>query len=156
MSIEKSAERLKRLGCGVVFSGPQEERYVDALEAALQAKLPPSYREFLRSVGGGGTAGGLISGIFDGDPIGIYAGGVYSDTLRYREEFGLPDNLIVILAPDDSCAWCLDTAKPRVDGECPVVFYDCVQARVTKTLFGSFEEFFDSYVAVRISGDQGA
>lgn len=155
MTIEESAKKLMRLGQEVAFAGPQQERHIVALETALQVKLPPSYRSFLQHIGGGGTMGGQISGIYDSDPMGIYAGGVYSDTLRYRDDCGLPSNLLVIFALDDSFAWCLDMSRPREDGECPVVFYDCVQTKVTKTLFSSFGDFFDDYVAVRVGERRG-
>ncbi|GIK53273.1 MAG: SMI1/KNR4 family protein [Planctomycetaceae bacterium] len=149
MGTQDLATVLRRILPAEAIAGPQSQGSVDRLESALGVRLPPSYREFIKTVGGISSATTTVSGIFAEDAIGEYAGGAYSDTMTLRAESGLPDNLLVIYPSDGSFAWCLDLAQRDEVGETPVVLYECEQARITKKLFRSFAEFLQDFIRIR-------
>lgn len=104
--------------------------------------------------GGGGLddEDNLIAGIEDDDPTLEHRGTVYGDTLRCREDYALPTNLVVVYLTDEDVVWCLDVS--RFDGdECPVVAFDIV-SKSTKPLAASFHDFLAEYFRLRISENE--
>lgn len=146
------AELIKRLtdaGLPVEFYGPQKEESIEKLAMSLGTALPQSLKEFLRRHGGGGVTGEWISGIYEDQPLRPNTGSIYGDTVRSREMYGLPPDLVVIYCQDDEIVWCLDTGTSDASGECPVVSYDIFDRAVAATIAPSFMAFFQEYVAIR-------
>lgn len=105
------------------FAGEQDERLVEAAERALGLSFPPSYRVFLRRLGAGNVGAAEIYGVIDDDftdsgvPDGIWM------TLRGREEWGLPESMVVIYSDGMGGYFVLDTEKTGQDDECPVLVW---------------------------------
>ena len=133
---------------GVEFYGPQSEEHIAKLEAALEVKLPPSFKEFLRAYGGGGKKTLGISGILRNDPLWVNRGTVLGDTLLTREDFDLPKHLVVILRDYDADAiWCLDCSHSDGSCECPVVSFE---EGFTQRSDGNFSSFLEEYIRLRL------
>ncbi|MFH1300529.1 MAG: SMI1/KNR4 family protein, partial [Planctomycetota bacterium] len=71
------------------------------------------------------------------------------DTLLCREDYALPENLVVIYLGVDDVVWCLDVSQIE-GGECPVVAFD-VFSKFTKPIAATFEHFLEEYLTLRIS-----
>jgi hypothetical protein len=117
------------------------------LEVSLQAKFPPSFREFLEIYGGGGGVGGGISGIWENTPLTTNEGTVYGDTVRTREQFGLPKHLIVVYRNFMETIYCLDMSRADANGENPVVFFDFENYQPGDDIAPSFDEHFREYLS---------
>jgi len=128
------------------FFGPQSETVIRDVESALSCHFPDSYRRWLKEYGGGGVVDEYISGI-DGEPLTPNEGTVYGDTVRCREEHGLPANLAVIFYQDGEVIWCLVTDQMR-DGECPIVSFDVTSGK-TEPLAKTFDDFWLEYLGLR-------
>lgn len=141
-AVEETGETLE-------FFGPQKEESIAALAQLLGVSLPPSYIEFLKRFGGGGTVGSGISGIYGDMPQALNDGTAYGDTIRTRTDFALPDHLIVVYRDESDAIWCLDTGATDATKEYPVVAYDAGRRRVSTTIAASFADFFENYLRVR-------
>ncbi|WP_240474072.1 SMI1/KNR4 family protein [Salinivibrio socompensis] len=108
--------------------------------------LPDSLKYFFRLVGGGGVIEEEISGIISDDASEECHGGMLFDTLYCRKEFGLPDYLAVIYFKEDEVCWCVNLLP---DGYGEIVSYNLFKEEVDKTLYDSFELFFEEYVELR-------
>lgn len=146
--IRELAERLEQ-SIGVFWQGGVSDQAIAQLEHLLGVRLPHSFREFLREYGGGGEIGQEISGIEGGDPANDNRGTVNGDTLRCRQDYGLPAQYTVVYFTEDDIVWCLDTSS-FVDDECPVVAYD-VFNKSTLQLFSTFGDFFEDYLTKRVT-----
>ena len=149
--IEDLIETIRESGEDLEFYGPQSEESIAILEDALGIKMPPSFVEFLRTYGGGGVTDSDISGIYGDKPLMPNQGCVYGDTVRWREEYGLPENLVIIRVEDEEEALCLDAGSPDSAGEYPVVRVDLFGGGVAKVgdplkANSSFREFFEEYL----------
>lgn len=140
---------LQRSGRDVFWQGKASKESIDKLEALVGVRLPTSFRRFLSEYGGGGVVGEEISGIEDDDPTLENRGTVYGDTLRCREDFGLPSDLVVLYLGSDDIVWCLDATR-LIDSEYPVVSFD-VFTKLTKPIASSFDEFLAEYVRLRLA-----
>ncbi|VTS06493.1 SMI1/KNR4 family protein [Tuwongella immobilis] len=131
------------------FYGPQSLESIEQLEMLLDVRLPPSYREFLHTLGGGGySLEGGFCGIFDNDPSLIEGGTTYGETVIAREEIGLPHHLIVILHDSDLMIyWCLDFSRQRPDSECPVVGFDSETRATTGDVGATFRDVLLNYLS---------
>lgn len=148
--VEELIEKMRELGNEPEFFGPQSRESISTLETALGVTLPPSYVEFLETYGGGGVGDSSISGIFGGQPLMTNNGCTYGDTVRWRDEYGLPDHLVVIMDQDGEEAVCLDTQRTD-GGEAAVVRVDLFgggtpKARTPRKEAASFAEFFENYL----------
>lgn len=121
--IDSLIAKIREGGSDVWISGPQPEAAVRELEQKLGVVMPPSYRAFLVQYGGMGIADWFVSGIVDGEAIGEGTGWLYADTMRFREDFGMPESMLIV-QPDEDAPHCLDVSKRGPDGECPVVCYE--------------------------------
>jgi len=145
-TLDELIEKVKHAGHTVEFYGPQNEAKINVLASALGAELPPSFREFLRTYGGGGIVGEWISGIYRGQPLLKNEGSVLGDTLRWRERSHLPTELVVVYTQDDEICWCLDTTSKSKNGENPVVSFDFSTPHRTVKIADSFQDFFKDYL----------
>jgi antitoxin YobK len=134
------AKNVEANGWSTYWYGPAPEAEIVRLEQLLSAKLPASFKRFLREYGGGGIGDRSISGIEDGNAAHKGVGNVYGDTLRCRQEHALPPGLVVVLYYDDEVCWCLDTTRFTGE-ECPVVAYDVFQREVDRIIAPSFAAF---------------
>jgi hypothetical protein len=118
------------------------ESQVAEVEVALGALLPRTYRAFLLSVGAAAIGDNTISGIIDGNPLCRDGGSLYGDTLRGRDELGLPHALAVIQWNDEA-PYCLDVSTAQGD-ECPVV---CFQrnTRSYRLIAADFDDWFSRF-----------
>jgi len=73
---------------------------------------------------------------------------MYGDTLTCRDDYELPENLVVIFFKDDEICWCLDTSE-NIEGEYPVVSYSLYKKKVDSRIATSFSEFFKQYLELR-------
>ena len=137
--IDALIAQIRANGREVWVAGEQPEETIHELEKTLGVGLPPSYRSFLARFGGLGIVNSFISGIIDAQPLGEGTGWVYGDTKRCREEWGLPEHLLVIQADEDA-PYCLDTSN-RQDGEYPLVCFELHSKHVSR-MANSFGSWF--------------
>jgi hypothetical protein len=123
--IDSLIQQLEQDGKVMFWQGKASQESIQKLESLLGSRLPMSFKRFLADYGGGGfdNAEALICGIEDDDPTLEHRGTVYGDTLLCREDYALPENLVVIYLGDDDVVWCLDVSQFAGD-ECPVVAFD--------------------------------
>ena len=114
----------------------------------VKAKLPLSFITFLEEYGGGGVVGSEISGIESNNAELDYRGTVYGDTIMCRDQYSLPESLVVIYFSDDEVVWCLDTSRMKNE-ECPVVSYNVFTSKIDGELAETFHEFFVEYLELR-------
>jgi hypothetical protein len=150
--IDQLIAEIESLGEVFEWAGPQTEQSVAVLENALGVRLPPSYREFLFRYGAGGIqAYEGISGIYDNDPLSMHLGTTYGDTLRMRNECGMPSHLIVIERGDEHFPpMCLDTSRLGSDGEYPVVGFWLISQTVSTDSYASFAEYLEHSLAMSL------
>jgi hypothetical protein len=102
------------------FAGPRDPALIAAAESALGGKFPPSYREFLKTLGAGNFGSAEFYGVIDDNfedsevPNGIWL------TLRERVDSKLPHALVVVGSTGDSAYYCLELSDI---GETSVVVY---------------------------------
>jgi hypothetical protein len=147
--IEQLIQQLEASGKDVFWQGQTSQNSIEELESLLGSKLPFSFAAFLARHGGGGVVGEEISGIEDDDPTLKNRGTVYGDTLRCREDFGLPSNLIVVYLSDEEVVWCLDVSEFNGE-ECPVVSFN-VLTTTTSPIAPNFGAFIEEYLILRLS-----
>ena len=100
--IDKLLQQIRANGDEVWIAGAAPDKAVARLERALGVQLPPSYRDFLTRFGAMTVAGSPISGIPDGEPLGEGTGWLYGDTLQFRDEWQLPEHLLVVQPDEDA------------------------------------------------------
>jgi len=147
---KKLIEAVKDNGQDVYWYGSASVEEVDKIECLLKVNLPSSYREFLCGFGGGGVIDADISGIEDDDGDLNSGGTTYGDTLLCREEYELPNYLVVVFYKDDEICWCLDTSR-MLDMECLLVSYNIFKRVIENDISSSFEAFFVQYLELRAS-----
>lgn len=138
-TIEELLNRLRHAGTDVWVAGPQTESSITELEKSFGLRMPPSYRYFLATFGGIGIDESFVSGIIDNDPVGDGTGWLATDTIRFRNDYGMPDYLLTIQADEDA-PYCLDTRIRDDDGEFAVVCYE-LNSRNVGTMATNFGEW---------------
>lgn len=93
----------------------------------------------------------FISGIIEGKPLGEETGSLYGDTQRFRQDFDMPEYLLVVQADEDA-PYCLDTSKRDQGGEFPLVCYELNSRHVGK-MAPSFGEWFVEWLRLRAESD---
>lgn len=145
--IDSLIARIRDAGTDVWIAGAQSEEAIAELERALGVAMPPSYRTFLARFGGCGIVDSFISGIIDGKPLEDEAGEVYGDTLRFREDYKMPEYLLVVQADEDA-PYCLDTRRRNEVGELPLVCYELYTRHIT-LMAPSFGEWIIRWLRLR-------
>lgn len=151
----------RRYGEAPVCGVPATDDDIAAAEAILGCAFPPSYRAFLRQVGGlslpphlgvvhdivglHGDAGDEPTAAADDDhagaawPAALRRGGVVEHTLAARRSHRLGDNLVVVGLGAGSREWfCLDVRRTDEDGECPVRLYDAGDRALDGEFYSDF------------------
>jgi hypothetical protein len=149
--VDKLIERIRANGDEVWIAGPQSEQAVAELEKAVGVKMPPSYREFLLRFGSFGILDSLVSGIVDNDPLTKGTGNLLWDTKWFRHEYDLPEHLLVV-QHDEDAPYCLDSRKPKADGEYPMICYELRSGHVEK-LAPSFAAWFKEWLQLQAEDD---
>lgn len=144
-------EAVKNAGNEIFWQGGCSSEQLKKLEELLGLTLPSSFKDFLKTYGGGGVIDAEISGIEDNDALIDTGGTVYGDTSTARKDYGLPDELAVIYFRDDEVCWCLDARNKKEDSEYPVVNYNLFSRKIENQLSDSFEQFFEEYLKLRAS-----
>jgi hypothetical protein len=102
------------------FAGPRDGGVVDAAEAALGLRFPPTYRRFVAELGAGDIAGQEFYGVITDEfvdssvPNGIWL------TLTARRKWPLPDSMIVVGSDGGVDYYVIDTEKATGGQEPPV------------------------------------
>jgi hypothetical protein len=149
--IDALIAQIRESGAEVWIAGPQSEAAIVELERAIGVAMPPSYRLFLSRFGGFGIVNSFISGIVDGKPLEEGTGWLFGDTQRFRQDFDMPDHLLVVQA-DEEAPYCLDTSKRGQSGEFPLVCYELNSRHVGK-MAPSFGEWFVEWLRLRAESD---
>jgi hypothetical protein len=133
----------------VKFSGVQgrgvSDEWVRKAEERLGLALPPSYKWWLRTYGGGRIYGDEVFSVYEID-FEEAAGGDIVYTAITNEKNGLGGKgKLFICDPGTDEAWYFDTNRPDVDGEYPVYLYDYTDS--TSSLYAdSFAEFLEKKI----------
>lgn len=110
VDIDSLVQQLDQSGKDVFWQGKASQESIEKLESLLEYRLPVSFKTFLAEYGGGGVVEEEVSGIDYDDPTLEHRGTVYGDTLLCREDYGLPENLVVIYLGAHDVVWCLDAS----------------------------------------------
>lgn len=126
------------------FHGPKAEVLVVQAEQALGLTFPPTYRQFLRSVGCGAVSSNEFFGIVDGDFENSSVPDAIWLTLRHQRMSRLPRSLILVSETGDGGYYAIDRSQVASNGESPVVEWwpgmpdASGNGRVVAEDFGSF------------------
>ncbi|MGI9280221.1 MAG: SMI1/KNR4 family protein [Endozoicomonas sp.] len=142
-------DNVKKADNELFWLGSASSDQINKLEKILEVKLPESFRQFLSEYGGGGIIDAEISGIEDNHAALDNGGTVFGDTLTAREDYELPENLIVVFFKDYEICWCLDSSSTDNSGEYPVVSYNLFHHKVDNKIADSFSDFFKDYLELR-------
>ncbi len=139
--IDTLLSRIEENGEEILFEKPVDSSSITKLEEELDVVLPPTYRSFLQRFGAAHFIDRSVSGITDGNPHAERTGSTLFDTKRFRSDYELPEDFIVI-QPNEELPCCLDTSEPDPNsGELPVVIYNLSRGYATK-ISTSFSDFF--------------
>ena len=124
---------------------PATDADIAAAEATLGCAFPPSYRRFLRQIGGLSLPEHLgVVQHFVGVGDGPVLAGVVAQTLAARRAYQLSDDLVVVGMGAERREWfCLDTRRSAEDGECPVRLYDARDRALDGEFYADFGCMFD-------------
>jgi hypothetical protein len=103
------------------FVGGASEDLIGEAEQALGVSFPPTYRNYLRTLGAGSFGAEEFYGILGADLGAPYVPNAVWLTLTNRHDFGLPVHLIDIYSLGEGTDFFLDVSKTEAGGECPVV-----------------------------------
>jgi len=121
--IVKALDLAAKHGCQVDFEGERPAALVDAAERALDIVFPPSYREFLLSLGCGDAAGNEFYGVISQDFTNSGVPDAIWLTLRERVDSRLPARLVIVGAQGDGAYYAIDCGRIKADKECPVIIW---------------------------------
>jgi len=103
------------------FEGAVTEGEIADAESQLGVAFPPSYRQFVASLGLGDVNSREFYGLIPGKPVtaesGVPSVGI---SLRERLDSGLPASLVIVSDTGMGEWYVLDTSERDADGECPV------------------------------------
>jgi len=103
------------------FLGVRGEDLILEAESMLELKFPPTYKKFLKTFGAGSIAGQEFYGVINNEIIGSTVPDGIWFTLSTRDEYGLPDDLIVIGSLDDGTYIVLNAHKDHSEIEAEVM-----------------------------------
>jgi hypothetical protein len=141
--IERTRRLLKEHDLPCTIAGPATDAAIEAAEETLGVALPPSYRAFLKAVGGltlphrASTIHHFI-GLADHGP-GKSGGGVVERTSTARVENRLGRNLVIAAIGAEPGEWfCIDVDRVGADGECPIFLFDARDNALDQQFYDDF------------------
>ncbi|SIS97414.1 SMI1-KNR4 cell-wall [Zobellia uliginosa] len=146
-------DKIEQSGEELFWQGGADNDQIKILEEKLKVKLPISFKNFLNEYGGGGVIDDEISGIESNNAELKTGGTILRDTLECRENFDLPNHLVVVFYKYQELAWCIDCSSRNNENECPIVSYDLFRRKVTNVIADNFELFFKQYLELRAGID---
>jgi len=149
--IDRVSQRLTGGSDGHARGAPASEDEIAAAEDALGCRFPPSYRDFLRQVGGLSIPSHLgvvhhFVGLHatDGDAPTSGVPGVVEQTLTARSAGRLGSHLVVVGMGAGFREWfCLDTDRGDDDGEHPVRLFDARDNALDGEFYADFGTMVD-------------
>src|SRR5688572_8368564 len=123
--IERARRQLVEQGLPCAIAGAAPEAAIASAEEALGCAFPPSYRRFLARHGAlvlppRASTIAQFCGLGDSED----GKGVVERTLHARVENKLGESLIIVALGAELGEWfCIDTSRPRADGECPILLF---------------------------------
>ena len=117
---------------------PASDLSITAVEERLSVTFPESYRTFLRHFGSFYSCDQAVSGIYCDDPTELGSGSIVGDTLRFREEYDLPPQFMVI-QPDEDAPYCLDLSTAASE---PSVVCFQLNTKTYQEITPNFESWF--------------
>lgn len=122
------------------FAGEKTGELIVKSERALGLKFPPTYRRFVKKKGAGGIAGQEFYGVTTDNFISATVPNGIWFTLSTREEYSLPDDLIVIGSNDDGTYVALNAHKDHAEREADVIEWnpETGEENIVADDFGSF------------------
>lgn len=132
------------------FDGSSTQEYIDKAESKLGVKFSPTYRSFLESYSVGAFGSTEIYGIVQSNPDRMMIPNVVGATMLGRQDYNLPQHLILISELGDGSVYCLDCSQ---EGEGPVIIYWSTFPREVQTYeieAESFGEFFLGQIKIAL------
>jgi hypothetical protein len=139
MSIQESIKIIENSNIDYFWQGKACSSTILEIENKLGITIPSDFKQFLLETGGGGFIDYEISGIEDNDPSNDNGGTIIGDTFKCRQEYKLPNNLIVIYFKDDEICWCLDEKTNNV------ISFNVFTGTIDKKISDTFEQFLSDY-----------
>jgi hypothetical protein len=143
--VERVRRRLSESERPCEITGPVPEAAISAAEEALGVTFPPSYRTFLQTFGGIAIPIhlGVVHQFVGVAPVGGEAAAPQDDvvrrTLAARDERKLAEHLVVVGLGAEYQEWfCLDTSRPRSNGEYPVLLFDARDNALDQQFYDDF------------------
>ena len=126
-----------------MVSGPKTTDEIEAAETALGLKFPPTYRRFLAECGSGGAGGEEFYGLTrNPDFVNSSVPNAIWLTLKHRQKYSLPAELVLVYALGDGTLYAVDTSQGGALGESPVIEWPSgpppERRRVVSSDFGIF------------------
>ena len=122
---------------------PASEADIAAAEETLGVTFPPSYRSFLREVGGLAIPPhlGVVHHFVGLSPMPPDNLSVVDHTLAARTERKLPPHLLVVGMGADFQEWfCLDVNRESEAGEYPVLLFDARDNALDQQFYPDFDQ----------------
>jgi hypothetical protein len=123
------------------LSAPATEADIAAAEETLGITFPPSYRHFLRQIGGLAIPPhlGVVHHFVGLSAMPPDAKGLVDHTLAARTERKFPPHLLVVGMGADFQEWfCLDVNRENEGGEYPVLLFDARDNAVDQQFYPDF------------------
>lgn len=147
--IERARRRLHEEQLACTTAGPASAEAIEAAEAALACKFPPSYRAFLRAYGALALPAKLAT-------IHTFVGlgasyGVVERTQHARVENRLPEHLVIVGLGAEVGEWfVIDSESTRPDGEGPILLFDARENAVDQQFYDDFGQMLSEVMTFAI------
>lgn len=134
------------------FFGPAPEDNIDAAERMLGIQMPPSYRRFLTTLGGGSFDDAEFYGIIANKIPGSSVPSMVWRTLEDRKLAAYPKTHITIMSSGYGPVFCLDSSVTNSEDEYPVVEWTPATSATNpgERLAESFGGFFLDEISRRV------
>ncbi len=118
---------------------------IAGIEKILRIRLPDDYLQFLRELGGIGIGDSYFFGTWSNTLEDCRGTTVLGETLRLREEFGMPHDLVAVFGSDYESYLCLNCST--IDTFPKLAYFSVSQNAVYPCEHSiSFVDFLDKYV----------
>jgi hypothetical protein len=139
--IERVRRLLKERDLPCTIAGPASDAAIDDAQETLGCVLPPSYRTFLKAVGGLTLPprASTIHHFIGLQPSNGEGTGLVERTTTARVENKLGRNLLIVALGAEAGEWfCIDIDRVRDDGECPIFLFDARDNALDQQFYDDF------------------